>query len=58
MEQAKVHELAVTAAKARLLGMEMVHTAASGHIGGALSVMDILTVLYFHEMHVRPQDPK
>ena len=58
MEQAKVHELAVTAAKARLLGMEMVHTAASGHIGGALSVMDILTVLYFHEMRVRPQDPK
>ena len=57
MEQAKVHELAVTAAKGRLLGMDMVHTAASGHIGGALSVMDILTVLYFHEMKVDPKDP-
>lgn len=58
MEQAKVHELAVTAARARLLGMEMVHTAASGHIGGALSAMDLLTVLYFHEMRVDPAAPK
>ena len=58
MEQAKVHELAVTAAKGRLLGMDMVHTAASGHIGGALSAMDILTVLYFHEMKVDPKEPK
>ena len=58
MEQAKVHELAVTAAKGRLLGMDMVHTAASGHIGGALSAMDILTVLYFHEMKVDPREPK
>lgn len=57
MEQAKVHELAVAAAKARLLGMDMVHTAASGHIGGALSAMDLLTVLYFHEMKVDPSAP-
>ena len=46
------------AAKGRLLGMDMVHTAASGHIGGALSAMDILTVLYFHEMKVDPREPK
>ncbi len=58
MEQANVHDLAVTAAKARLLAMDMVHAAASGHIGGSLSVMDVLTALYFHEMKVDPADPK
>ena len=58
MEQAKLHTLAISAAKARLLGMDMVHTAASGHIGGALSAMDLLTVLYFHEMRIDPANPK
>ena len=53
--------MAVTAARARLLAMDMVHRAASGHIGGSLSAMDILTVLYFDVMRVdpaRPDDPE
>ncbi len=61
MEQKKAQELAVTAARARLLAMDMVHRAASGHIGGSLSAMDILTVLYFDVMRVdpaRPDDPE
>lgn len=58
MEQTKLHELAVTAARARVLAMDMVHTAASGHIGGSLSAIDALTVLYFHAMKVDPADPK
>lgn len=36
----------------------MVHTAASGHIGGSLSAMDILTTLYFHTMKVDPKAPQ
>ena len=58
MDQAKLHQLAVTAAKGRLLAMEMVHTAASGHIGGSLSVMDALVELYFNVMRVDPANPK
>lgn len=53
--------LELIAAKGRLLGMEAVHRAASGHIGGSLSAMDILTELYFDVMNVdpaNPQDPK
>ena len=42
-----VRELELRAAKGRLLGLEMVYRAASGHIGGSLSAMDILTELYF-----------
>ena len=58
MEQSKVHELAVTAARARLLAMDMVHDAASGHIGGSLSSMDIITTLYGHVMRVDPANPR
>lgn len=51
-------QLAITAAKARLLALDMVHTAASGHIGGSLSALDALTVLYFNKMNVDPQNPR
>lgn len=45
-------------AKARLLATDMVFVSASGHIGGSLSSMDILTVLYHRVMRVNPDDPK
>ena len=51
-------QLALTAAKARLLGLDMVYGAASGHIGGSLSSMDILTVLYHNVMNIDPADPR
>ena len=57
MEHSASHALAVTAARARLLGMDMVHRAASGHIGGSLSSMEIMTTLYFHVMRIDPQNP-
>ena len=50
--------LALTAAKARLLGVDMVYTAQSGHPGGSMSCMDVLTTLYFNVMNVDPADPK
>ena len=51
-------ELALTAAQARALGLDMVYGAASGHIGGSLSSMDILTVLYQNVMNIDPSDPQ
>ena len=51
-------ELAITAYKARLLGLEAVYGAASGHLGGSFSAMDILTVLYHNVMNIDPADPK
>ena len=38
--------------------LEEVYDAQSGHPGGALSIADILTVLYFNEMKEFPQDSK
>ena len=51
-------ELAIIATKARKLGLDMVYGAASGHIGGSFSSMDILTVLYHKVMNIDPVDPK
>ena len=58
MEQSKLRSMAVTAARGRLLAMDMVYAAASGHIGGSLSAMDILTTLYFDVMRVDPAQPR
>ncbi len=58
MEKLTGKQLAIMAAKARLLGLDAVHTAASGHIGGSLSIIDTLTTLYFNVMNVDPQNPK
>jgi transketolase len=37
--------------------VSMIHTAGSGHPGGSLSAVEILTVLYFCEMRIRPEEP-
>ena len=34
----------------------LIHTAGCGHIGGDLSVTDILTALYYHEMNCTPEN--
>lgn len=57
MDQKRAQELAVTAAKIRLAALDAVYTAASGHIGGSLSIADILTVLYFEKMNIDPKSP-
>ena len=50
-------ELEILAAKARLLILEGVHCAKSGHPGGSLSCVDAITVLYFNEMRIDPAAP-
>jgi len=37
--------------------IHQVYSAKSGHPGGALSIVDILTVLYFNEMNINPMEP-
>ncbi len=58
MEKLFGKDLALKAYKARLLAVEAVHRASSGHPGGSLSCMDALTTLYFNEMRVDPANPK
>lgn len=51
-------ELAKKALKIRRNIVNMIYMASSGHPGGALSLTDILTVLYFTEMNIDPLEPK
>ena len=30
----------------------------NGHIGGAMSIVEVLTYLYYHEMNIDPSNPK
>ena len=50
--------LAALANEARMLALDVVHTAKSGHVGGSFSVIDALTVLYFNTMRIDPADSK
>jgi len=46
--------------KARRLRVDivrMLHRSKSGHTGGSLSVIDLVTVLYYHKMRHKPEDP-
>ena len=50
--------LARVAYKIRKNAVTAVYSAASGHPGGSLSIADIMSVLYFDEMNIDPQNPK
>ena len=50
-------ELSAISKEARRLTLECIASLGKGHVGGALSVVDILTVLYYEEMNVDPGNP-
>ncbi len=50
-------KLQATAKQLRREIVKMITEAGSGHPGGSLSAADILTVLYFDKMNVKPEDP-
>ena len=50
-------QLAILAARGRLLALRSVYEAASGHPGGSMSAMDLLTALYFDTMRIDPSAP-
>jgi transketolase len=57
----EVEPRAALEAKAREIrrhALQMIHAARSGHPGGALSVADILAVLYFDTLRLRPNEPR
>ena len=50
-------ELENIAKKCRRNIIEEIYGASSGHPGSSLSCIDILTVLYFNQMNIDPQEP-
>jgi transketolase len=53
----RTHELALGAARARRLVLRMLEAGHSGHLGGALSAIDIITALYMSELAIDPAHP-
>ena len=55
---ADIKKLEFYAAQCRRNVVRMVHSSGCGHLGGALSCLDILTVLFFHTLKHNPNNPK
>ena len=58
MNSSKKRELMLKAMDLRITGLKMVQKAHSGHIGGAFSMSELMAVLYFDKMNIRPEDPR
>jgi len=50
-------ELKQKSEELRLNLINLVHSGGTGHIGGDLSVLNVLTVLYYHTLDVDPMNP-
>ena len=58
MNKEKKQYLAEMARRIRVDAIKAIHSAKAGHPGGALSIAEILSYLYFEEMNIDPKDPK
>lgn len=58
MEKKEIRKLELFAAKARFLTLDAIGNLGEGHIGGAFSIMDLLTVLYEKELKYNSSYPK
>ena len=58
MEKTTLDTLKAKAKEIRKLTIEEIGSLGSGHIGGSMSIADILTLLYYHKMKVDPANPR
>jgi transketolase len=57
MKKEELEMLTGTAASIRGLTIEEIGNLGVGHIGGAMSIIDVLTLLYYKRMRVDPKNP-
>ncbi len=58
LDEQQLQELSECARQLRVDVLKMLNTAKSGHTGGSLSALDVLTVLFFHQMRHDPTNPR
>ncbi len=56
-EKSRIKLIKDKAKELRKTTLTMIHKAKSGHPGGSLSIADIIAVLYYDELSIRPQEP-
>ena len=57
MDKHRINEIEATAARIRIATLNSLRHLGFGHVGGAMSVIEVLTVLYWEIMRVDPQNP-
>ncbi len=58
MKPYDLNELRMISNKVRKLIVQMIYRAGSGHVGGSLSIVELLTVLYFGVLRLDPARPR
>lgn len=58
MDDAEVSRLREACREIRYLVMDAIGRLGVGHVGGSLSIVEALVVLYYRHMRVDPQDPR
>lgn len=58
MDSKLKQELIKKARRIRYLTMDQIGELGVGHLGGAMSIIDALTVLYYRHMNIDPKNPK
>ena len=58
MNKEKLSELKVFAAKLRIDVLEMLLKCGSGHLGGSMSLAELMSVLYAKQMKIDPKNPR
>lgn len=53
-----VKKLEEIAHRTRINVVKMIAKSGIGHLGGSVSIAEILAVLYFHEMRIHPKNPE
>jgi len=57
VDAAEIQRLSEVARRIRVETITAVNYARAGHLGGPLSAADLLAVLFFHVMRIRPDEP-
>ena len=57
MEKSELQQLKVLSARIRLDVLEMLEKRGYGHIGGSLSIVELMSVLYGKQLKYDPQNP-
>ena len=58
MEKTELKELQLLAAKIRLDVIELLKHRGYGHLGGSMSIVELMAVLYGKYLHIDPANPK
>jgi transketolase len=58
MDKATLDSLKAKAKEIRKLTIEEIASIGSGHIGGSMSIVDVLTLLYYKRMKIDPKNPR